>query len=45
MMELTEERVEAEKAKPPPSRMCSYICYKHSLQRENKAFAKQIKKL
>ena len=38
--------METEEAKPPTSSdVQSIICYKRSLERENKALAKQIKKL
>ena len=38
--------METEETKPPAKPdVQSIICYKRSLQRENKAFAKQIKKL
>jgi hypothetical protein len=38
--------VETEEAKPPTKLdVQSIICYKRSLERENKAFAKQIKNL
>ena len=43
---VLQERVETEEAKPHTKLdVQSIICYKRSLERENKAFAKQIKKL
>jgi len=43
---VLQEQVETEETEPPTKLdVQSIICYKHSLERENKAFAKQIKKL
>jgi hypothetical protein len=43
---VLQEQVEAEEAKPPTKPDAqSLICYEHSLERENNAFTKQIKKL
>jgi len=43
---VLQERVEAEEAKRPTKPdVQSLICYKRSLERENRAFTKQIKKL
>jgi hypothetical protein len=43
---VLQEQVETEETKPPAKPdVQSIICYKRSLKRENKAFAKQIKKL
>jgi len=43
---VLQEPVETEAAKPPTkSDDLSIICYKESLESENKAFAKQLKKL
>jgi hypothetical protein len=41
-----QEQVEREEAKPHTSPVVqSIICYKHSLEREKNAFAKQIRKV
>ena len=43
---VLQEQVETEEIKPPTKQdVQSIISYKRSLERENKAFAKQIKKL
>jgi len=43
---VLQERVEAEEAnRPTKPDVQSLICYKRSLERENRAFTKQIKKL